>query len=114
MPFKRRFKDKYAGSSPENASVVRTLFNLFYVQTNLVDHPPEILHGFLPRSLGGDVLRKRLSRSNLALIPRKSLDEGGVDVVVIRFFVQQFDAVVVEGKNVLEPILGSMLRADGA
>ena len=29
MPFKRRFKDKYAGSSPENASVVRTLFDLF-------------------------------------------------------------------------------------
>ena len=31
MPFKRRFKDKYAGSSPENASVVRTLFDLLYV-----------------------------------------------------------------------------------
>ena len=30
MPFKRRFKDKYAGSSPENASVVRTLFDLLY------------------------------------------------------------------------------------
>ena len=30
MPFKRRFKDKYAGSSPENASVVRTLFDLFF------------------------------------------------------------------------------------
>ena len=30
MPFKRRFKDKYADSSPENASVVRTLFDLFY------------------------------------------------------------------------------------
>ena len=30
MPFKSRFKDKYAGSSPENASVVRTLFDLFY------------------------------------------------------------------------------------
>ena len=29
MPFKRRFKDKYADSSPENASVVRTLFDLF-------------------------------------------------------------------------------------
>ena len=29
MPFKRRFRDKYAGSSPENASVVRTLFDLF-------------------------------------------------------------------------------------
>ena len=29
MPFKRQFKDKYAGSSPENASVVRTLFDLF-------------------------------------------------------------------------------------
>ena len=29
MPFKRRFIDKYAGSSPENASVVRTLFDLF-------------------------------------------------------------------------------------
>ena len=29
MPFKRRFKDKYAGSSPENASIVRTLFDLF-------------------------------------------------------------------------------------
>ena len=29
MPLKRRFKDKYAGSSPENASVVRTLFDLF-------------------------------------------------------------------------------------
>ena len=28
MPFKRLFKDKYAGSSPENASVVRTLFDL--------------------------------------------------------------------------------------
>ena len=28
MPFIRRFKDKYAGSSPENASVVRTLFDL--------------------------------------------------------------------------------------
>ena len=27
---KRRFKDKYASSSPENASVVRTLFDLFY------------------------------------------------------------------------------------
>ena len=26
MPSKRRFKDKYAGSSPENASVVRTCF----------------------------------------------------------------------------------------
>ena len=30
MPFKRRFKDKYAGSSPENASVVRTLFDLLF------------------------------------------------------------------------------------
>ena len=30
MPFKRRFKDKYAGSSPENASVVLTLFDLFF------------------------------------------------------------------------------------
>ena len=29
MPFKRLFKDKHADSSPENASVVRTLFNLF-------------------------------------------------------------------------------------
>ena len=29
MPFKRRFKDKYAGSSTKNASVVRTLFDLF-------------------------------------------------------------------------------------
>ena len=29
MPSGRRFKDKYAGSSPENASVVRTLFDLF-------------------------------------------------------------------------------------
>ena len=29
MPFKRRLKDKYAGSSPKNASVVRTLFDLF-------------------------------------------------------------------------------------
>ena len=29
MPLKIRFKDKYAGSSPENASVVRTLFDLF-------------------------------------------------------------------------------------
>ena len=29
MPFRRRFKDKYAGSTPENASVVRTLFDLF-------------------------------------------------------------------------------------
>ena len=29
MPFKRRFTNKYAGSSPENASVVRTLFDLF-------------------------------------------------------------------------------------
>ena len=28
MPFKRRFKDKYAGSLPEKASVVRTLFDL--------------------------------------------------------------------------------------
>ena len=31
MPFKRRFKDKYAGSSPENASVVRTLFDLLLI-----------------------------------------------------------------------------------
>ena len=30
MPFKRRLKDKYAGSSPENVSVVRTLFDLFH------------------------------------------------------------------------------------
>ena len=29
MPFKRQFKDKYAGSLPENASVVRTLLHLF-------------------------------------------------------------------------------------
>ena len=29
MPFKRLFKVRYAGSSPENASVVRTLFDLF-------------------------------------------------------------------------------------
>ena len=29
MPFKRLFEDKYVGSSPENASVVRTLFDLF-------------------------------------------------------------------------------------
>ena len=29
MPLKRRFKDKYAGSSLENASVVLTLFDLF-------------------------------------------------------------------------------------
>ena len=30
MAFKRQFKDKYAGSSPENASAVRTLFDLFF------------------------------------------------------------------------------------
>ena len=30
MPFDRIFKDKYAGSLPENASVVRTLFDLFF------------------------------------------------------------------------------------
>ena len=29
MPSGRQLKDKYAGSSPENASVVRTLFDLF-------------------------------------------------------------------------------------
>ena len=29
MSLKRLFKDKYAGSSPENASVVRSLFDLF-------------------------------------------------------------------------------------
>ena len=29
MPFKGQFKDKYVGSLPENASVVRTLFDLF-------------------------------------------------------------------------------------
>ena len=29
MPFKRLFKDKYAGSLPENASAVRTLLDLF-------------------------------------------------------------------------------------
>ena len=32
MLIQRRFKDKYAGSSPENASVVRTLFDLFFEQ----------------------------------------------------------------------------------
>ena len=31
MPFKRLFRDKYAGSTPENASVVRTLFDLFFL-----------------------------------------------------------------------------------
>ena len=31
MPFKRQFKDEYTGSSPENASVVQTLFDLFFV-----------------------------------------------------------------------------------
>ena len=30
MLFKRLFKDKYMGSSPENAFVVRTLFDLFH------------------------------------------------------------------------------------
>ena len=30
MPFKSLVKDKYAGSPPENASVVRTLFDLFF------------------------------------------------------------------------------------
>ena len=34
MPFKRRFKDKYAGSLPENASVVRTLFDLFLIDAS--------------------------------------------------------------------------------
>ena len=29
MPFDRQFKNKYAGRPPENASVVRTLFDLF-------------------------------------------------------------------------------------
>ena len=29
MTFKRLFKDKYADNSPENASVVQTLFGLF-------------------------------------------------------------------------------------
>ena len=36
MPFKRLFKDNYAGSSPENASVVRTLFDLFYHLSHLL------------------------------------------------------------------------------
>ena len=34
MPLKWLFKDKYVGSSPENASVVRTLFDLFSHQGN--------------------------------------------------------------------------------
>ena len=37
MPFKRRFKDKYAGSSPENASFVRTLFDLLFLFWTMVD-----------------------------------------------------------------------------
>ena len=49
MPFKRRFKDKYAGSSPENASVVRTLFDLFslkcvVVDTAFINMPTFLLH----------------------------------------------------------------------
>ena len=43
MPCKRRFKDKYAGSSPENASVVRTLFDLFFHKMNA-----SISYGFNP------------------------------------------------------------------
>ena len=38
MSFKRLFKDKYAGSSPENASVVRTLFDLFLLYRTTIDH----------------------------------------------------------------------------
>ena len=40
MPFKRLFKVKYAGSSPENASVVRTLFNLFFFLIPTLTEPP--------------------------------------------------------------------------
>ena len=42
MLFKRLFKDKYAGSSPENASVVRTLFDLFFLIVALVYKVPLI------------------------------------------------------------------------
>ena len=35
MPFKRLFKDKYAGSLPENASVVRILFDLLDAPSHL-------------------------------------------------------------------------------
>ena len=45
MPFKRQFKDKYAGSSPENASVVRTLFDLLNSKSfYLKHHHPYYLH----------------------------------------------------------------------
>ena len=44
MPFKRRLKDKYAGSSPENASVVRTLFDLFLINLKLIQEFIGALH----------------------------------------------------------------------
>ena len=53
MPFKRLFKDKYAGSSPENASVVRTLFELLLVVLFL---PLALFLSFIPHrgSVGVD------------------------------------------------------------
>ena len=46
MPFKRQFKDKYAGSSPENASVVRTQFDLFLCFFLFSTIVPTPLHPF--------------------------------------------------------------------
>ena len=59
MPFKRLFKDKYAGSSPENASVVRTLFDLFKdLRSSLSECFDALLFPFQMRlrfSIGGHV-----------------------------------------------------------
>ena len=62
MPFGRRFKDKYAGSSPENASVVRTLYDLF--------------RGILPSLYDGVSVRMLLHTSTL---PRKTMIERKID-----------------------------------
>ena len=47
MSFKRLFQDKYAGSSPENASVVRTLFDLFFPFSSLWDRTITLFLSFV-------------------------------------------------------------------
>ena len=43
MPFERRFRGKYAGRSPENASVVRTLFDLLLLETIASSLPQNVI-----------------------------------------------------------------------
>ena len=67
MLFKRLFKDKYAGSPPENASVVRTLFSVSLVFRCVLasDYEGVSLRRFYYASIGPSVGRTVTYELNL-------------------------------------------------